>query len=682
MLPYSIRLAAAAAGLSLLTFLLLLAGHASRLPIGIAAIVCLLLAGRPPRPSFPRTWALIPLLLFGGYYLIHALAPEIQPDGYTYHLGLVAEWVRLGGFPDRIGFYEMLPQGLEMLFLGGYLFAGATGAKLIHFAFLVGTVPLLFALARRLGLENWHAAAAAILYFCAPVAGVAGSSAYNDAALVFYTLAAFYLLLDWRQQESHKLALLLGATAGFCYGIKMTGAVVVPAVLLVMAGRRRWKALALAAAAAALMIAPWMIRNAVLTGNPIAPLGNRLFPNPYFHVAAEDSVASFLRSYRVPPATVPLELAVRGFRLQGLIGPVFLLAPLALLAVRRREGRCILAAAAVALLPWTMNIGARFLMPALPLLGLALTLALPRRAVLALAAAHAVAATPWALDLYTEQGAWRLRGLPWRAALRLEPEADYLRRALWEYRAAEMIRAHVPARRQFLDLVGAPSAYIDAVAVGPWQAARAGRAFDALAIAAIADHNPLHSLEASWDGTPVTAIRFEQSRRDDWFWSIQEVELLRGQETLPPTRRWQLDAWPNPWEAPRALDRNPASRWSSWEPMRPGMFFEVDFGQPERLIGARLVCLRREGKAHVEVHGRAPDGGWRKLAAMSPSPRPRVNMQRQATRILRREGFQWVLAKIGADGWGPISREMVDHPDDWDLKVVANVESVYLLRVM
>ena len=58
----------------------------------------------------------------------------------------------------------------------------------------------------------------------------------------------------------------------------------------------------------------------------------------------------------------------------GVLGPVFLLAPIALLALRRREGRQLLLAAAVFGSTYLGNIGARFLIPPLPFVALAMML--------------------------------------------------------------------------------------------------------------------------------------------------------------------------------------------------------------------------------------------------------------------------------------------------------------------
>ena len=63
---------------------------------------------------------------------MNALAPEIQPDGFTYHLGLASEFVRLGGFPARMRFYDALPLGMEMLFTVAFSFGRHAAAKLVE----------------------------------------------------------------------------------------------------------------------------------------------------------------------------------------------------------------------------------------------------------------------------------------------------------------------------------------------------------------------------------------------------------------------------------------------------------------------------------------------------------------------------------------------------------------------
>ena len=95
------------------------------------------------------------------------------------------------------------------------------------------------------------------------------------------------------------------------------------------------------------------------------------------HVSFEEQYRFDLRHYHLTGwLHAPWELTVKGERLQGFFGPLFLLMPLALLSLRGREGRRLLLAGAIFALPWFLNIGTRFLIPALPPLTLALALAL------------------------------------------------------------------------------------------------------------------------------------------------------------------------------------------------------------------------------------------------------------------------------------------------------------------
>jgi len=694
-LPHTLGFAIGAALLSQVVFAMLAAGIAGRATFAVAGGLALLpamwrLARRRPSTARILRWpnerlAAALLAPYAVLYLVHALAPETQPDGYTYHLGLVGEWIRNGGFPDRVGFYEMLPQGMEMLFAFAFAFGGHSAAKLAHFAFLALTVPLLFDTARRLGLERRVAGAAAVFYVCSPVVGTYATASYNDAALVFYILATVDLLLAWAGSDDKRHLLAAGIAAGFCYAIKFTGGMAAP-LAAVYAGRRRgWKAGLAAGAGAAAMILPWVLRNLLMTGNPVAPLFNRLFPNPYFHVSSEQTLAAYLRSYGdVTWARAPLELALFGQALQGLVGPLFLLAPVGLLALRHRAGRVVLALAMAAALPWGFNIGTRFLAPALVFLALLVAMSLPRRVAAACMVFHAISCWPAVVELYADAGAWRLRGFPWRAALRVEPESVYLERELPEYAVARLVEANIAAGERFLSLGASPGAYFRATAVSPWQSAEAGRLADALETAVVADRGMLYELRARWPEQHLAAVRFEL-REGHAFekWSVHEVELERDGQRIVPRRGWRVSARPNPWEAPLALDRNPVSRWRTWEPRRAGMYLEVEPGGRSRLGGALLVCyLPEQRRLKVAVLGLGADGVWRLLAQdMKAASRPSLNLRLSATRLLRRSGIRYVLTPIGNEGLARTGRDLVDHPGDWGMEVVGNAGSVYLLRL-
>jgi hypothetical protein len=52
---------------------------------------------------------------------------------------------------------------------------------------------------------------------------------------------------------------------------------------------------------------------------------------------------------------------------------------------------------------------------------------------------------------------------------------------------------------------------------------------------------------------------------------------------------WTAQANPNSADAKFALDRQPDTRWTTYQPMRPGMFFQLDLGQPTRIEKLTLL---------------------------------------------------------------------------------------------
>ena len=687
-MPAVVRFGIGAAIESLLVFLLLLAGWA-RWPIflgGGLIAVGLLYWIRPA--TYDRTPATAPIdraslcillaifTVYSGLYVVHALAPEIQPDAITYHLGLVSEYVRLGRFPQRIGFFEMVPQGLEMLFTVAFAFGRHSAAKLVHFAFLAATVPLMFSIGRRLCLPDRASLIAAALYFCAPVVGVSGTCAYNDAAFVFFVLAAFYLLLarEW---------VPAGIAAGFCFAVKPNGLLIPPiAVFAALLMARRLRPALLVAAAALAMIAPWTIRNAVLTGNPLAPLFNSVFPNPYFRVATERHLTVTLGSYSAFQwASAPVEYTIRG-HLQGTIGPVFLLLPIGLLALRSRAGRLVWAAALVLLVPWLWNVGARFLMPAVPFFALALAMALPKPLACAALVVQAIACLPAVAVYYEAPFAWRLDGWPWRAALRMEPESAYLDHHGAEHKIARMVEEKTKPEDRIFGLAGVANAYTTRDVLAFWHSAQASQLTDALAAALTAIRFPQMPLHFQWQPEMLRALRFRAASAAPNEWKLFEVNLFSGGKRVLNSPQWSLKAFPNLWDAQLALDENRATFWRTWEKVAKDMFLEIQFDHSQLLTGADLLIGEPGADLDLEVQGLAADGHWQVL---SDSPqRPKLldtDIRRDAIQAIRRAGFSYLLVSVRGDGMSRIGEDMAAHPAAWGVEDSASVGDVHLFRL-
>ncbi len=204
--------------------------------VGLLLVVCgadLLVRSRPPgRPREPVQlikwrWGLCAsLLLFVPFvvlYFFHAWAPESSPDGSSYHLGLVARYVRAHGFERIITtMFASLSGGMEMLFVPAFMIGRHSAAALVHFAFAIALALAMFAYGRRLG-KPWAGAAAAFLTFASPVVGIDASSAYNDVALAAVAFAAFYWLQIWDDVRQDLLLIPVGLLCGYAYAVKYTG---------------------------------------------------------------------------------------------------------------------------------------------------------------------------------------------------------------------------------------------------------------------------------------------------------------------------------------------------------------------------------------------------------------------------------------------------------------------------
>jgi hypothetical protein len=306
-----------------------------------------------------------------------------------------------------------------------------------------------------------------------------------------------------------------------------------------------------------------------------------------------------------------------------------------------------------------------------------MVMAVPRPVAYAFLLIQAVGAAPpllqWYAPAYPEL-------FPWKSALRVESEPDYMRRVSWDYRIAKMVEAHTQPSDRIFDLYGLQMVLVDREAVGSYQTSVGDNLFTGFQVALFPDRGLLYDQRASFAEQPLKAIRIRQTTLTSQIWSIHELELFRGERKVSNSRRWLLDAWPNSWEAPLALDQNVVSRWRTWEAARPGMFYEIQFDRPEILSGVNVVGRSSEREARIEIYGQRADDSW----VQFPAPRtirPALNLQRQAVRLVRRAGMKYILTPTGRDGGGPIGSSMVNHLADWGVEIAAHTDSMYLLRI-
>ncbi len=635
------------------------------LGIGAIAACVLMRAWRiptDPSPDLPGRWKAMfaaALLFYGVYTFIYALAPETSPDGSAYHLGVVGRYFRNGGFDwYTTNMYANLPMGVEMLFLFAYSFGRHSAAALTHWQFLFVLPFLLLAIGRRFASPK-AGAIAGLIAFLTPVILLDGACAYVDVGAAAVITGMFLALVAYEQESATRKWLpVVGILAGFAYGCKMTLA---PAVvfaflyILFVMWRQRawsWKGLLTAAAFTAALAAPWPVKNAVLVGNPFSPFLNRYFPNPYIRISFEEDYRAQYRTYYgqvTDPKIIPLEVTVRGAILNGYLGPLFLIAPLGLLALRWPLGRRAWLAALVLSLSYPSNIGTRFLIAVVPFIALAFGLLFERwRMGTAVVAFQLLAAWPGAGEAYAHPFAWRLDKFRWAQAWRIESEDNFLSRMMPAYRMSKMVELTVPPDGRVFTYNGVAEAYTSREVDVAYQAGRNNAVGEILAAGIATD---LPAVRASvFRFAPVQAkrVRLVQTATTPQIWSVSEMRVLSpaGRE-YPREQWWRLRASPNPWDVQWAFDNCPVTRWKAWEASKPGEYLEVDFVRPVELGGIRAEMSADQPNTAMRVEIDAGDGRWTPVSAEPEVEALEIppNVRRIVTDDMKRLGYTHLVVE-------------------------------------
>ncbi|HSM52480.1 MAG TPA: hypothetical protein VLA75_13865 [Thermoanaerobaculia bacterium] len=336
-----------------------------------------------------RLFALLVAALFALLFLV-ALNPSPAWDAEVYHLTVPKLWLEAGGFVRvPLNVYSLWPMNFQLLYAGAMAAGGHLLATLLHW----GAALLLVVLLWRGAGGRVGGAVAAGLLLANELVLFEARAAYADLALALAGLAAFLLLERGLAGEISARALLpAGVVLGWAAGAKPTGALLAIAlglVALAVAARRAGWARGLGAVAlglvlpVALLLAPWLLRSAWETGNPVYPMLHGWLGGPEWGAGLTERLVAWQRGmgmgrsaidYLLLPWRVVTEGGEGYARFDGRLGPLWLLAvPGAFLAARGRPGVARpLAAAGLLFGLWAAGPQQlRLLLPALPLAALA-----------------------------------------------------------------------------------------------------------------------------------------------------------------------------------------------------------------------------------------------------------------------------------------------------------------------
>ncbi len=223
------------------------------------------------------------VFLYVGISFAHALLPALSRDADLYHLAFLAHWKSLGALTLIPGqSHAFHPLGGPMVLMNGFWFGSEEGAKLVNVATWAFAGMAFYGWAREAAGAK-AAAFAAGFFWTFPALALGAWNARIEGFLALYFVLCLWALDRCLAavQESHRasfflMACLFGAGAfavSYVAVVFLAALVVVGAYLLrrgslgILPRGAGWMGLG----AGCVVVAPWLIRNLVLQGAPLAP---------------------------------------------------------------------------------------------------------------------------------------------------------------------------------------------------------------------------------------------------------------------------------------------------------------------------------------------------------------------------------------------------------------------------
>lgn len=213
-------------------------------------------------------------------------------DVLEYHLQMPKEYLAAGRIayaPHNV--YANFPMNIEMLYLLGMIvhneiYDWGTAANMIHLLFGILTVYAVWVAGK-----EWSPIAGIVSALAVGTVGWLGylsGLAYVENGLLFFSATAVAALLRAMAQPALGVSLkwlaFSGVCSGFACGCKYTAIPFTAFTILLVtaigfggAWRRRILGLSVYLLATAATFAPWLIKNELMTGNPLFPLANGTF---------------------------------------------------------------------------------------------------------------------------------------------------------------------------------------------------------------------------------------------------------------------------------------------------------------------------------------------------------------------------------------------------------------------
>jgi len=227
------------------------------------------------------------LLILSVEFLLN-ITPPIARDALIHHLAVPKLWLQNGWFYEmKWAKFSYYPMNVDILYIIPLYFKKDFLANFIHMSFGMGTAFLIYNyLKNRISLIA--GLLGVLIFLSTPMIFRLSTQAYVDLGLIFFTTASILTFIRYRDSafKDFKWLFLSSLAMGLALGTKYNALIawffLSVTIVFVYArdSKEQWEAFKCGLIfffTSLLVFSPWLIKNAILTGNPFYPLFQGIF---------------------------------------------------------------------------------------------------------------------------------------------------------------------------------------------------------------------------------------------------------------------------------------------------------------------------------------------------------------------------------------------------------------------
>ncbi len=237
-------------------------------------------------------------LIFISINFFYSLFYPTFYDSMLYHLAVPSYYYQNNGFKLwENNFLSNLPLTIEFYYL--FLITGKLFmlSKLINFISSIGIIIVIFNLYKT---ENKKSYLLILIFYSLPQFGFLSSSSKPDITSILFVLLTFYLFLSFSKTNNKNYLILSSIFSGLSISSKYINvfyifSMILTYLILKKITKKTLINILIFSIISFVIISPWLIKNTVLTSNPVYPYLNKFFHSKYWTLEQTKNFSSAIK---------------------------------------------------------------------------------------------------------------------------------------------------------------------------------------------------------------------------------------------------------------------------------------------------------------------------------------------------------------------------------------------------